>query len=71
MEYTQSKLVLELLSKALEFYAKDENYETVPTDDDTDSFALLPSEVERDRGRVAKETLHNIREIMGKEEKHG
>lgn len=64
MDLSRSRMVLELLTKALEFYANPKNYNKIKKDDDTDGYALLPSLVDLDKGAKAKETILNIKEIM-------
>lgn len=67
MKVVESKLVLELLTKTLEFYAQETNYKRRTTDNDTDTVSYLPSEIDRDKGNKAQETLRNIRELLSKE----
>lgn len=59
---SRSRMVLELLTKALAFYANPLNYKKVKKEGIE---TLTPSPAELDSGARAKDTIRNIEEIMG------
>lgn len=62
MDLSRSRMVLELLTKVLDFYANPENYKKTK---ELGLINLGPSPIEKDKGAKAQDTRRNIQEIMG------
>lgn len=62
MDLSRSRMVLELLTKVLDFYANPKNYNKIKREGIE---VLTPSLVEIDAGTKAQDTRRNIQEIMG------
>lgn len=57
-----SSIVLELLTKVLEFYANPKNYEQIKKLHGA-ALSFEASPIQKDKGEMAKDTLRTIKEI--------
>lgn len=64
MDLKNSKFVLELLTKALEFYGEKNNYIKINLEVGSAFVASSDSPIEEDKGTIARETIRNISEIL-------